>query len=81
MWTEGQRKNLSEEGDENSRQFGNSDIVRVGSGVWVLNCGRGGQEVKCVSGTGRVEEEPKEAENKLVSNKGKGRHNATVKWK
>jgi hypothetical protein len=34
-----------------------------------------------VSGTGRVEEEPKEVENKLVNNDGKGRHNATVKWK
>lgn len=36
----------------------------------------------CLSGAGRVEEEPKkEKENKLVNYKGKGRHNRTVKWK
>ena len=28
MWTEGQRKNLREEGDENNEQFSNTEIQR-----------------------------------------------------
>jgi len=28
IWTEGQRKNLREEGDENSEQFNNTEFLR-----------------------------------------------------
>jgi len=32
MWTEGQRKNLKEEGDENNEQFSNTEIQGLGGG-------------------------------------------------
>ena len=44
MWMGRQRKIVSEEGDENSEQFDNIDIVRGGCGVLVLNRGEEGQE-------------------------------------
>jgi len=80
VWTEGQRKNLKEEGDEDNEQFSNTEIQGGGHGLFsVLNRGSEGQEEKCVSGTGRAEKgtkkrgEKKEKEKKLVNNKGKGR--------
>jgi len=54
MWTEGQRKNLRQEGDENTEHFSNTEIQRGGCSLSVLNQGIKGQE-KWLSGTGRAE--------------------------
>jgi len=55
MWTEGQRKSLKEEADENNEQFSNTDILSGGHSLSVLNRGTEGREEKCASGTGRTE--------------------------
>jgi hypothetical protein len=77
MWTEGQRKNIKEEGDENNEQFCNTEIQRGGHSLSVLNQGTEGWEEKIAGDTGRPEKRTKKwgerKEKKLVNNKGKGR--------
>jgi len=55
MWTEGMRKNVRKEGDENNEQFSKAEIQRglgVGGSLSVLNRGKEEQEEKCPSSTG-----------------------------
>jgi hypothetical protein len=63
--TEGQKKNLSDEGDENNEQFNITEIQRGECSHSVLNRGKEGQEENCQSSTGRAE--------KGTKKRGKGR--------
>jgi hypothetical protein len=62
MWTKGQGGNIREEEDENNGQLSNNEIQRGGGcSLSVLNQGKKGQEDKCPSSTGTVENEIKKS--------------------